>query len=108
MGAKDRPIYSTRADDPEVGENIDAFVIDLAERVDALQDAEGRGDLKLLAALAGALIESSEDNGFDSLSACASVVEVAADEENAEAARAALLDLTEVARRIRLGHRGAV
>ncbi len=108
MSEKPRPIYSSLADDPAVTEVIDAFVVSLAERVDALQDAEARNDHKQLSALASGLVVESERLGFASLARCAAVVESTALEADVRGAHKGLLDLTELARRVRLGHRGAV
>jgi hypothetical protein len=86
MDGKSQPIYSTLAEDPAAGEAIDAFVVELAERVDELQDLEMRKELAQLS----------------------SRVESACLERSSGDARRALVELTELARRIRLGHRGAV
>ncbi len=106
--AKDVPILSRRANDPSVGEAIDAFVVRLAERVDALQDCELRGALSQLSEDAGALVADAAELGFDTLSEAARSIQEACGRAAAADARKALEELTEMARRIRLGHRGAV
>jgi hypothetical protein len=103
-----RPIYSSRADDPALAEAIDAFVIGLAERIDHLQDAETEADLPRLAAFARDLAADAEALGFGALGRVAQVVEAAAREEKSDEAHASLLKLTEIAYRIRMGHRGAL
>ncbi len=108
MSEKPRPIYSSLADDPGITDVLDAFVVSLAERVDELQDAEVHNDLQQLGALAGRLASESHRLGFEALARCASVVESQAAEADARGAHKGLVDLTEVARRVRLGHRGAV
>ena len=40
MERRAEPIYSKVADDPSLGDAVDAFVVELAERVDALQDLD--------------------------------------------------------------------
>ena len=85
-----------------------AFVLDLAEHVDDLQDCEVRGDQARLADLAEELLRRSAKIGYDGLSRCASAVRGAAREGNTEEARKALIELTETAHRVRLGHRGSV
>ena len=106
--AKDAPIHSRLADDPSVGDAIDAFVVQLAERVDALQDCELRGNLGQLSEGAGVLIADAAKLGFETLSEVARSLQEACGRNTAADARKALEELTEVARRIRLGHRGAV
>jgi len=105
--AKDAPILSRLADDPSVGDAIDAFVVNLAERVDALQDCEMRGALSELSENAGALDADAAEVGFDTLSGAARSIREACGRDAAADARKAVEELTEMARRIRLGHRGA-
>ncbi len=102
------PIYSTRADDPELAPALDGFVVGLMERVDRLQDADSQDDLKDLAALASALVVEASALGFESLATCAAAVEAAGRGGDSDGAREALLALTEIAQRVRLGHRGAI
>jgi hypothetical protein len=106
--AKDSPIRSRLAGDPSVGDAIDAFVVGLAERVDALQDCEARGALRELSRSAGELGSDAAEVGFDGLSGAACSIQQVCGHGVAEDARKALEELTEIARRIRLGHRGAV
>ncbi len=107
MGDRQTPIFSTREDEVELGEAIEAFVIELAERVDELQDAERAADLWRLFHLAERLGRASEGLGFTSLAQLARVVARACDEEKADLAQRTLIEITEISRRIRLGHRGA-
>lgn len=107
-GERPSPIYSSLCEDPSRQDAIDAFVVGLAERVDDLQDCELRGDLPRLAKLAEELVVEGAKVGYDGLCACASGVRDAAREGHLEDARKALVELTEVAHRVRLGHRGAV
>jgi hypothetical protein len=102
-----KPIYSTRIDDPEASEALDRFVIGLAERIDVLQDAEASGDFRQLAALAGQLSCDAEATGFGSLTSAAQALESACFEGDPKLARESTLDITEIARRIRLGHKGS-
>lgn len=105
--AKDRPILSRLAGDPSADEAIDAFVINLAECVDGLQDCEARGELNALGESAESLAVDATAAGFDTLFATARAIQQACDRGAAEEARKELEALTELARRIRLGHRGA-
>jgi hypothetical protein len=104
---KQQPIYSTLAQDPEAGESIDAFVVAVAERIDLLQEAESHGDFGEVARLARALAAEADVTGFGALSSCAALVEACCLEEDAEAVHKQLVDLTAIAQRVRLGHRGA-
>jgi hypothetical protein len=103
-----KPIYSSRADDLEFRDSIDEFVVKLAERIDRLQDADSRGDLKEVADLGAALAADSRHLGFESLALACEVVHACACEENGVATHRELVALTEISHRIRLGHRGAV
>jgi hypothetical protein len=103
-----QPIFSSFAEDPALGEAIDAFAFALAERVDHLQDAEGAGELELLADRARSLARDAQAAGFGSLARLAELVQRAALQEKPEDLHIYLVDLTETARRIRLGHRGAL
>jgi hypothetical protein len=105
--SSDQPILSSLADDPAEGEAIDAFVVGLAERVDALQDCEARGALAPLSESVVALAEDADKVGFDLLARVARCIGDACGANAADAARKGLVELTEIARRIRLGHRGA-
>ena len=104
---KEQPIYSTLAHDPDAGESIDAFVIAIAERIDLLQDTESKGELGQVRRLAHQLVVDAEATGFDSLSRCAAVVEACCLEDDAETVYKNLVELTRIARRVRLGHRGS-
>jgi hypothetical protein len=107
-GDRPRPIYSALCEDPAQQAAIDAFVVALAGRVDDLQDCEARCELARLAELAESLLTDSARVGYDVLSRCAAAVCASAREGKPEDARKALIELTEVAHRVRLGHRGAV
>ena len=102
-----RPLFSSFADDPGLAPVIEAFVLVLAERIDAAQDAYSRRDFKDLASLAGELVSEAATAGFEALASCASVIEAASLGQQVEASYLALVELTELARCVRLGHRGA-
>jgi hypothetical protein len=108
MSKRLTPIFSTREDDPEIRESLDEFVVHLAERVDLLQDAEGARDLPQLRALAELLSEDAELYGFPSLAELARLIARCCQEDKPEGARDVLTEATEVACRIRLGHRGSL
>ena len=108
MERRAEPIYSKVADDPSLGDAVDAFVVELAERVDALQDLDSRADYEALQAQVSELSLDATKVGYDSLAGVATAVVACAAERDRANCHKALVELTEIARRIRLGHRGAV
>ena len=105
--ARPAPIYSTRDDEYELHEEISEFAVSVAQRVDILQDAESTGDLTQLAVLTDQLCERSEALGFPALAGAARSLARACREDKPEAAQRALVELTDLAQQVRLGHRGA-
>ena len=103
-----KPILSSRSAEPQAAEQIENFIIGLAERVDDLQDAEFKGDLEELSNMAHALGTTALELGFDLLAASASDLERCCLSDSVEQVRETLIDLTEIAKQIRMGHRGAV
>ena len=108
MSGSEGPIHSALDDDPAHADAIDAFVFGLAERVDGLQDEEAHGDLRSLAERAVELAAAARQAGYPPLVRSADEVARAARQGNAELAYKALVELTDVARRVRQGHRGAL
>ncbi|MCP4038438.1 MAG: hypothetical protein GY733_15970 [bacterium] len=104
---KSVPIFSTREEDPGVGEAIDRFVIGLAEWVDRLQDAELDGDMELLGQHATELGSRAAELGYPPMTDIAQAVAFACRDNKVEDAQAAMIELTDVAGRIRRGHRGS-
>ena len=106
----DRPraILSSLHDDPACAEIIDDFVIGVSERVDHRQDADSKGDLRELGVLAAQLAVDARKVGFESLADLAAAVERACAADAAKPGHDGVVAITEVARRIRLGHRGAM
>ena len=103
-----KPILSSRHDDPEAAEPIEGFLVSLSERVDDLQDAEFKGDLEDLATQAHRLGTTALELGFDLLAASALDLRRCCLSDSVEQVRETLLDLTEIATRVRMGHRGSV
>jgi hypothetical protein len=101
------PIRSTQEDVAELAEDLDRFVIALAERVDAIQDAELASSCPEAAELARTLSNDAERLGYPEMSRCAKSVAMAAEDAKIDAMREAVYELTEIAQRIRRGHRGA-
>ncbi len=104
---EEKPIVSLLADDPDERPRIEAFVLALGESVDTLQDLEQEAALARITDLARQLVRDAETYGFPLLARTSEQVVAAAGAQDAKLTRHALLELTEIARRVRLGHRGA-
>ena len=108
MDASGGPIHSRFEDDPSHADAIEAFVVALAERVDTLQDNEASSDWPRLIAGTDDLALAAQQAGYPQLAEAATEVLRAARERHGELAYKALVELTDVAQRIRRGHRGAL
>ena len=102
-----KPLLSSRADEPDVEQRIDAFVVGLGETVDALQDAEAAGDFQLLRERAARLAAEALPLGYAPMAEAASRVAEACAQLDPDVAHKAVSDVTELAQRIRRGHRSA-
>ena len=107
MFERKRAIYSSKEDDPDLEDEINEFVIRLAEYVDTLQDAESAGDHLELRRLAEELADRAQALGYAPLSQVARNVCEGCKQGKDDEIQEALIELTEVAQRVRLGHRGA-
>ena len=83
-------------------------MLELSTQIDDLQEADVQGDFARVIELAQALGDRGIDHGYDILARCCVGVRGAAEARSAEQLRKALVELTEVAHRIRLGYRGSV
>jgi hypothetical protein len=101
------PIRSTQEDVAELAEELDRFVIGLAERIDAIQDAELAANGDEVAELARMLANDAERLGYPGMAQCAKGVALSAEDGKSEAMRESVFDLTELAQRVRRGHKGA-
>lgn len=101
------PIRSTQEDVAELAEDLDRFVIGLAERVDAIQDAEMARSWPDVALIARTLGNDAERLGYPAMAQNAKNVAMAAEDAKVEVLQEAVIDLTDLAQRIRRGHRGA-
>ena len=101
------PIRSTQEDVAELAEELDRFVIGLAERVDAIQDAEIAQSCAAVSDLARTLAQDAERLGYPTMATGARSVAMAAEDAKTESLQEAIVELTDVAQRIRQGHRGA-
>ena len=101
------PIRSTQEDVAELAEDIDRFVIGLAERIDAIQDAEISAQAASVADLARELSDDAIRLGYPSMAQCARNVALSAEDGKVEGIQAGVVELTDIAQRVRRGHRGA-
>lgn len=107
MSERKPPIRSTQEDVPDLVQAIDRFVIGLAERIDAIQDAELEASLADLGRLAGTLAADADRLGYPGLAQVARNAVSAATDGKRDAVQDAVSELTEIAQRVRQGHRGA-
>lgn len=101
------PIRSTQEDIPELAEDIDRFVIGLAERIDSIQDAELAGSSTQVSSLARQLSTDAERLGYPGMALSAKGVAMAAEDGVVEELQETIVELTDMSQRIRRGHRGA-
>jgi hypothetical protein len=102
----DGPIRALLLDD-ELQGRLDAFVVALGERIDAIQDAEHLGRLEEVAKSALELAREAASLGLPPLARAAESVAATCRSGDAMRARAEIIELTDVVRRVRLGHRSA-
>ena len=91
-----------------MSEIVDRLVVTLGERIDDMQDAESERDFDRIVVLAAALMENAQRAGFADLTGVARALEAASAGCDAEGTHARLVELTEIAHRVRLGHKGSV
>lgn len=107
MSERKPPIRSTQEDVPDLVQAIDRFVIGLAERIDAIQDAELQARLADLGRLAGGLAADADRLGYPALAQVARNAVSASTDGKLDAVQDSVVELTEIAQRVRQGHRGA-
>lgn len=101
------PIRSTQEDVVELAEDIDRFVVALGERIDAIQDAELAHKLGEVAELARTLGADADRLGYPSMAMSAKGVVMAAEDDAGDELQETIVELTDLAQRVRQGHRGA-
>lgn len=101
------PIYSILSTGSDLDESIHQFVIGLAEQVDLLQDDEQSSDFEGLEERAAVLAGHADRMGYPELARVAQKVADSCSEEMKGAVQKGLVEVTEIARCIRLGHRGS-
>ncbi len=98
-------LRSNRFHEPDFELAIEVFLVRLGERIDACQDAEARGDVLGLLHCAATIAEHGEALGFAVLVRATREIRKVCAERSPSAIRKAVEELTEVAQRIRRGHR---
>jgi hypothetical protein len=101
------PIRALLFDDESLV-RLDAFVVALGESIDAIQDSEHAGQLEETAKRAADLAREAEGLGLPPLATAALRVVASCRGTDAARAHADIVELTDVVRRVRLGHRGAL
>ena len=97
----DTPILSTR-EDAHTNEEYGAFLLELGDAVDWLQEAEVHGDLEEIGKRCAALARDAVRFGLPPLAEACEVARRAVDGAEREAVRDALVALTDIARRVRM------
>jgi hypothetical protein len=107
MSSRRNPIYSAYEDQLELQEAINEFVVALAERIDLLQDLHSSADFSRLGDQCVAMALDAERLGYPLMAGVARDAADACKEGKVDASEQALVEMTEIAQRIRLAHRGA-
>jgi hypothetical protein len=87
---------------------LDAFVASLGERIDAIQDSEHAGQLEETAKHAADLAGEAEGLGLPPLATAALRVVASCRDNDGVRTHSDIIELTDVVRRVRVGHRGAL
>ena len=101
------PLYSTLTTSPDLEDPIHHFVVGLAEQVDMLQDDEQNSDFEGLEERAAILSGQAERMGYPELARLTQKVSAFCPGQMKDAVQKGLMEITEMARRIRMGHRGS-
>jgi hypothetical protein len=102
--ASSAPIRALLFDDDSLL-RLDAFVVALGESIDAIQDSEHAGHLEETAKRAADLARDARSLGLPLLASAAELVVTCCHGDDGMRAHAAIMELTDVVRRVRLGHR---
>lgn len=86
---------------------LDGFVVALGESIDAIQDNEHNGQLEEAAKRAAELARDARSFGLPPLAIAAEQVVASCRAADSARLHADIVALTNVVRRVRLGHRGA-
>jgi hypothetical protein len=99
------PIYSLLSDDESLL-RLDAFVIALGESIDMIQDADRLGEWAEVGERAFTLAKEAAAHGLPPLAEAATRLATSCTHGDPARAHAEVVELTELASRVRLGHRG--
>ncbi|MCS5637109.1 MAG: hypothetical protein NZ990_11370 [Myxococcota bacterium] len=102
-----QPVYSILGSSSDLEGVLHHFVVGLAEQVDTLQDDESNSDFEALEERALMLAQEADQMGYPELARLATKVSTACGDELKDAVQKSLVELTELAQRVRLGHRGS-
>ncbi len=105
MSAPDAPIRSRHADDPDFEERLERFMVELGERIDLIQEEERAGHMEGVAGRARGLAAEAGGLGFPVLAQAAGQVAAIADAGDGSELHKGIVELTDMVRRVRLGHR---
>jgi HPt (histidine-containing phosphotransfer) domain-containing protein len=101
-GVEVEALYSSLADDPDLGEIVDLFVEEMPGRIDKLTECVIRGDWDQLGRYAHQMKGACGSYGFHQLTPSAARLEQAARQDPEEAAiREAVEDLVALCQRVR-------
>ncbi len=100
------PIRPLLRDDDSLA-RLDAFVVSLGESIDAIQDAEHAGELESCAKRAAEVAREAAALGLPPLARAAEGVVASCTRGTPLEVRDSIVALTDVVRRVRLGHRGS-
>ncbi|RIL03919.1 MAG: hypothetical protein DCC71_14735 [Proteobacteria bacterium] len=106
MSDDSAPIRALLFDDESLA-RLDVFVVALGESIDAIQDAEHLGHVEEVAKRCGDLAREAARLGLPALAVAAERVVASCRSGASAATRDEIVVLTEVVRRVRLGHRGS-
>ena len=105
--ASGAPIRSLLFDDESLA-RLDGFVVGLGECIDAIQDSEHSGHFEEAAKRASELARDALGFGLPPLAIAAEQVVASCGGTDRARIHADIVALTDVVRRVRLGHRGVV
>ncbi|MEE3330328.1 MAG: hypothetical protein VX246_05625 [Myxococcota bacterium] len=101
------PIYSQYEHELSMRERVETFVAGLGEQIDELQDAELSGDFAAIHRAAENLVAGAKLAGYPGLLKVAERVIASSDTADPDEAQKGIIELTELAQRVRRGSRGA-
>lgn len=101
------PIYSVLDDDPATRQCVETFIFGLASHIDDLQEAELGGDLPEVERLAKDLAAGARGAGYPQLVDVSDSTIAGCLAGESDDVRKGIVELTELAQRVRRGSRGS-